>query len=53
MKLHAEIGDDKYELELKREGGWIRAWIDGEPFDAEVSKPEPNVFLLKHQGRII
>jgi acetyl/propionyl-CoA carboxylase alpha subunit len=53
MKVHAEIGDDKYELELKREGGWIRAWIDGEPFDTEVSQPEPNVFLFKHQGRII
>ena len=52
MKLHAEIGGDKYEIEIKREGDSIHALIDGEPFDAEISRPEPNVFLFKKDGRI-
>jgi biotin carboxyl carrier protein len=53
MKLHAEIGDAKYEIEIKRDGDAIRASIDGEPFDAEISQPERNVFLFKKNGRTI
>ena len=53
MKLQAEIGDDKYELEIKHEGDRINAVIDGEPLNAQVSQPEPNVFLFKHEGQVI
>jgi biotin carboxyl carrier protein len=52
MKLLAEIGDDNHEIEFRSEGGVVEAMIDGEPFDAEISRPEPNVYLIKREGRI-
>lgn len=53
MKLQAEIDGRKYEVEIRRENETMRALIDGEPFDAEITQPEPNVFLINHKGRII
>lgn len=52
MKLHAEIGDAKHELEIKREDGKVFASIDGREYELEASEPEPGVFLFKHEGRI-
>jgi biotin carboxyl carrier protein len=52
MKLHAEIADTKHEIEIKRGGGRVVANIDGRNYDVEVSEPEPNVYLIKHQGKI-
>jgi biotin carboxyl carrier protein len=52
MKLQAEIGDTKYEIEIRRNGSEIRAVIDGESIDCEVSEPEPNVFLIKRDGKV-
>lgn len=52
MKLQAEIGDAKHEIEIIRDGSVIKALIDGEPFDAEVSEPERNVFLIKRNGEV-
>ena len=52
MKLHAEIGDNKHEIEIKREDGKVFATIDGRKYELEASEPEPGVFLLKHEGRI-
>lgn len=52
MKLYAEINDQKHEITLKREAEKIFAEIDGRSYELEVSEPEPNVFLLKHNNRI-
>jgi biotin carboxyl carrier protein len=52
MKLSAELADEKHEIEIKREDGRVRASIDGRHYDLEVSEPEPNVYLIKHEGRI-
>ena len=52
MKYQAEIGDEKHEIEIHRDGERVRALIDGAVFDVEVSEPEPNVFLIKRDGNI-
>lgn len=52
MKYQAEIGDEKHEIEIHRDGDQVRALIDGEAFEVEVSAPEPNVFLIKRDGKI-
>ncbi len=52
MKLQAEVNDKHYQIELTRDGDNLIAAIDGETFDAEVSEPEPNVFLFKRNGKI-
>jgi biotin carboxyl carrier protein len=52
MKLQAEIGDTKHQIEIHRDGDQMRAIIDGEAWDAEISEPEPNVFLIKRNGKI-
>jgi biotin carboxyl carrier protein len=52
MKLQAEIGSDKYEVDVKRDGRRVVANIDGRKYDLEVSEPEPNIYLFKHEGKI-
>ena len=52
MKLKGEIGDKTYDIEVRRDGKNVSAIINGEPYDAEISQPEPNVFLIKRGGRI-
>ena len=52
MKLQAEIGDRHYQIELTRDGETVNAVIDGQSYEAEVSEPEPNVYLIKRDGKI-
>ena len=52
MKIHAETGDQKHEVELKREGANVYADIDGRKYELTVSEPEPNVFLFNHEGKV-
>jgi biotin carboxyl carrier protein len=52
MKLHAEVGDNKHDIEIKREGGKLFADVDGRAYELDVSEPEPGVFLFKHDGRV-
>jgi len=52
MKLQAELGDKKHEIEIKREDGKVFARIDDRDYELEVSEPEPGVYLLKHNGKI-
>jgi biotin carboxyl carrier protein len=52
MKLQAEVGETNHEIEIHRDGDQVRAIIDGEAFDVEVSEPEANVFLIKRDGKI-
>ena len=52
MKLHAELGDKSYEVEIKREDGKVFARVDDRDYELEVSEPEPGVYLLKYNGKI-
>ena len=52
MKLHAEIAENKHEIEVKRQGERVSAHIDGREYDVEVSEPEPGVYLIKNAGKI-
>ena len=52
MKLQAEIGEKHYDIELTRRGDKVSAVIDGQPYEVEVSEPEPNVYLIKNDGKI-
>ena len=52
MKLIAEINSEKHEVEIKRDGANLSAEIGGRVYELEASEPEPNVYLLKHAGKI-
>ena len=52
MKMRAEVGDQKHELEIRREGGKLFADVDGRKYELEVSEPEDGVYLFKHEGKI-
>jgi biotin carboxyl carrier protein len=52
MKIHAETGGQKHEVELKRDGEKLFADVDGRKYELEVSEPESNVYLFKHDGKI-
>ena len=52
MKFHADVGDQKHEVEIKREAGKLFADVDGRKYELEVSEPEPGVYLFKHDGRV-
>ncbi len=52
MKLQAELNNEKHEIEIKREGEKIFAKIDEREYELEASQPEPNVYLLKNEGKI-
>lgn len=52
MKLQAQVGDTLHELEIKRDGNKVFARVDDREYELEASEPEPNVFLLKHNGQI-
>ena len=52
MKFHAELGDQKHEVEIKRESGKLLADVDGRQYELEVSEPEPGIYLFKHDGKI-
>lgn len=52
MKLSAEIGDEKHEIEILRAGSSVTARIDEREYSFEVSEPEPGVFLFKNGGKI-
>ena len=52
MKINALIDQEKHELEIRKDGRRVFAKIDDREYEVEVSEPEPNVFLIKHQGKI-
>jgi biotin carboxyl carrier protein len=53
MKLQAEIGDKHHSIELTRDGETVSAVIDGQSYDFEISETEPNVYLIKKDGKIL
>ena len=52
MKLKAEIGDDKHEIEIEYGGPTMSVRVDDREYNLEVSEPEPGVYLFKHNGRV-
>ena len=52
MKLIAELNHEKHEISLKSDGDMLTAEIDGRHYELEASEVEPNVYLLKHDGKI-
>lgn len=53
MKFQAEIGDEFRTVEIIREGEKVLADIDGRKYELEVSEPEPNVLLMKLDGKVV
>lgn len=52
MKLIAELNDEKYAVEIKRDGSKITADVGGRVYELEASEPEPNVRLFKLENKI-
>ncbi|HEV2913142.1 MAG TPA: biotin/lipoyl-containing protein [Pyrinomonadaceae bacterium] len=46
MKLTAEIENEKHALDIRREGGRVKAMVDGRSYELEVREPEAGVYLL-------
>ena len=52
MKLQATVEGERHEIEIRQDGGKLFARVDDHSYELEASEPEPNVFLLKHDGKI-
>lgn len=52
MRLQAQIGAEARHVEIKRDGERVFAIVDNREYELEASEPEPNVYLLKHDGRV-
>jgi biotin carboxyl carrier protein len=52
MKLQAAVDGEKHEIEITHDGSRLSARVDRRLYELEASEPEPNVYLLKHEGRI-
>ena len=52
MKIHAETGDQKHEVEIKLEGEKLFSDVDGRKYELEVSEPEKGIYLFKYNGKV-
>jgi biotin carboxyl carrier protein len=52
MKLQAQVGKSLHNIEIKLDGEKVFATVDEREYELEASEPEPNVYLLKHAGRV-
>jgi biotin carboxyl carrier protein len=52
MKLLAEFNNENYQITFEQNGEHLTAEIDGRRYELEASQPEPNIYLLKHNGKI-
>lgn len=52
MKLQADVTGEKHEVEVTRDGDKLFASVDDRSYELEASEPEPNVYLLKHEGKV-
>lgn len=52
MKFQSQIGENTSTVEIKRDGARVFARVDDREYELEASEPEPNVYLLKHEGRV-
>lgn len=52
MKLIAHLNSEKYQVEIKNNGGKVFAKIEEREYELEASEVEPNVWLLKNNNQI-
>jgi acetyl/propionyl-CoA carboxylase alpha subunit len=52
MKLKAEIGDEKIDVEFTRDGDTVTATIGDRNYVVEASEVTSGVYLFKHEGRV-
>ena len=52
MKLQAELNNEKYEIEIKRDGEKVLARVDEREYELEASEVERDVYLFKHENKI-
>lgn len=52
MKIEAEVNGNRHSVEIIRDGDHVTAEIDGRRYEVEASEPEPNVLLIKREGKI-
>lgn len=52
MKLQAELNNETFEIEVKRDGDKVFARVDDRNYELEASEVEPNVYLLKNKNDI-
>jgi len=52
MKLLSRVGDESHEIEIRRDSNRVFARVDDREYELQVSTPEPNVYLLKHEGKV-
>jgi biotin carboxyl carrier protein len=52
MRLHAAVDGEKHDIEITLDDGRLLARVDQRLYELEASEPEPNVYLLKHEGRV-
>jgi len=52
MKLQAELAGKLHQIELIRNDETVSVLIDDLSYKVEVSEPEPNVYLIKKDGKI-
>lgn len=52
MKLLAELENEQNEIEIERRDEKVFAKINDREYELEVSQPEPDVFLFKHNNKI-
>lgn len=52
MKLQAQIGDATHDVAIERDGNRLTARVDDRIYELEMSEPESNVYLFKHDGKI-
>ncbi|HEY8561315.1 MAG TPA: biotin/lipoyl-containing protein [Pyrinomonadaceae bacterium] len=52
MKLNAELGGEKHEIEITRTGDTVFARVGEREYELEASEVEPNVYLFKYDNRV-
>jgi biotin carboxyl carrier protein len=52
MKLQAEVGSDRIDVEIKRDGRKVVAIVDSREYELDVSEPQSDTFLLKRGYQI-
>lgn len=52
MKLQAELNNEIYEIEIKRDGEKVFARVGERNYEIEASEVEPGVYLFKHDNQV-
>lgn len=52
MKVLAEVGGEKREVDINRDGRMVTATVDGRRYELDVSEPEKELFLIKNANKV-